>query len=48
VQAEGLGFSPAEMIARGYGIVHSIKLKSWEDELALRREFQSRLDCTPF
>ena len=44
VQIEGLGFSPAEMVARGYGIVHSVKCKSWVDEMTLRNEFRDLLN----
>ncbi len=44
VQYRGLSGTPEELVARGYGIVHSLKSATWERELDLRETF-SRLTC---
>ncbi|PYK39435.1 MAG: hypothetical protein DME49_03955 [Verrucomicrobia bacterium] len=45
VQYQGLSGTPEELVAAGYGIVHSLKSGSWENELQLRESFR-RLTCS--
>jgi hypothetical protein len=41
VQSQGLGLSLEQFTAHRHSILHSVKMKNWEDELALRRRIKS-------